>query len=103
MGESHVIGLLLATEEDWPSAFEALFAALEPEITYAGNRHTFDVQRITTEPFRLRAVPRYSLVIDRLAHWYWVPREWLKKVALMDDVYLMNNPFTFQAMEKHAA
>lgn len=103
MGESHVIGLLLGTEEDWPSAFEALFAALEPEITYAGNRHTFDVQRITTEPFRLRTVPRYSLVIDTLAHWYWVPREWLKKVALMDDVYLMNNPFTFQAMEKHAA
>ena len=21
----------------------------------------------------------------------------------MDDVYLLNNPFTFQAMEKHAA
>jgi hypothetical protein len=32
-----------------------------------------------------------------------VPREWLKKVALMDEVYLLNNPFTFQAMEKHAA
>ena len=31
------------------------------------------------------------------------PREWLKKVALMDDVYLLNSPFTFQAMEKHAA
>jgi len=30
-------------------------------------------------------------------------REWLKKVALMDDVYLLNSPFTFQAMEKHAA
>jgi hypothetical protein len=38
-----------------------------------------------------------------LAYWYYVPREWLKKVALMDDVYLLNNPFTFQAMEKHAA
>jgi hypothetical protein len=32
-----------------------------------------------------------------------VPREWLKKVSLMDDVYLLNNPFTFQAMEKHSA
>jgi biotin carboxylase len=42
-------------------------------------------------------------VIDRLAHWYYVPREWLKKVAMMDGVYLLNNPFTFQAMEKHAA
>jgi hypothetical protein len=32
-----------------------------------------------------------------------VPREWLKKVALMDSVYLLNSPFTFQSMEKHAA
>ena len=47
--------------------------------------------------------PRHALVIDRLAHWYYVPREWIKKIALMDGVYLMNNPFTFQAMEKHSA
>ena len=43
------------------------------------------------------------MVIDRLAYWYYHPREWLKKVALMDDVYLMNSPFTFQSMEKHSA
>jgi hypothetical protein len=55
------------------------------------------------EPFDLRYVPRYDLVIDRLAWWYHLPREWLKKISLMDDVYLLNNPFTFQAMEKHAA
>jgi hypothetical protein len=42
-------------------------------------------------------------VIDRLGWWYDLPREWLKKVSLMDDVYLLNNPFTFQAMEKHSA
>ena len=42
-------------------------------------------------------------MIDRLAYWYYHPREWLKKVALMDDVYLLNSPFTFQSMEKHAA
>ena len=42
-------------------------------------------------------------MIDRLAWWYDLPREWLKKIALMDDVYLLNNPFTFQAMEKHSA
>ena len=60
-------------------------------------------ERITIEPFDLRDKPRYDLVVDRLAWWYFVPREWLKKVALMDDVYLLNSPFTFQAMEKHAA
>jgi hypothetical protein len=66
-------------------------------------RHRYDVERITIEPFDLRQPSRYSLVVDRLAYWYYVPREWLKKVALMDDVYLLNNPFTFQSMEKHAA
>ncbi len=65
--------------------------------------HTFTTERVTNEPFDLRARPRYALVIDRLAWWYDLPREWLKKVALMDDVYLLNNPFTFQAMEKHSA
>jgi hypothetical protein len=95
--------MLLGTEEDWPGAFEALMRELGPRIDHAGEAHTFATDRITIEPFDLRAVPRYSLVIDRLAHWYYVPREWLKKIALMDDVYLMNNPFTFQAMEKHSA
>jgi len=63
----------------------------------------FDTERLTIEPFSLRAKPRTDLVIDRLAYWYYHPREWLKKIALMNDVYLLNSPFTFQAMEKHAA
>ena len=96
--EHHVIGLLLGTEEDWPAAFEELIRRLGP---VAG--HTFETERITNEPFDLRATPRHSLVIDRLGWWYVLPREWLKKVSLMDDVYLLNNPFTFQAMEKHSA
>ena len=58
---------------------------------------------MTIEPFDLRAKPRHDLVIDRLAYWYYHPREWLKKAALTDDVYLLNSPFTFQSMEKHAA
>jgi hypothetical protein len=68
-----------------------------------GARHRIDVERLTIEPFDLRDKPRYELVVDRLAYWYYHPREWLKKVALMDDVYLLNSPFTFQSMEKHAA
>jgi hypothetical protein len=98
----HLIGLLLGTEEDWPSAFEALARRLGP-IRYRGETHELATERIVNEPFDLRSRPRYSLVIDRLAWWYDMPREWLKKIALMDDVYLLNNPFTFQAMEKHAA
>ena len=99
----HLIGLLLGTENDWPSVFEHLVRRTGRVEDGAGNGHTFDVERITVEPFDLRYEPSYDLVIDRLAYWYYHPREWLKKVALMDDVYLLNSPFTFQAMEKHAA
>ena len=98
----HLIGLLLGTEEDWPRAFEALVGRLGP-VRWRGEEHRLTTERIVNEPFDLRAKPRYSLVIDRLAWWYDLPREWLKKISLGNDVYLLNNPFTFQAMEKHSA
>ena len=103
MPATHVIGLLLGAEEDWPAAFESLLERVAPSIAQGGVTHEFTTERVTIEPFNLRAVPRYSLVIDRLAWWYHMPREWLKKVALMNEVHLLNNPFTFQSMEKHAA
>src|SRR6476661_4729915 len=99
----HIIGLLLGTENDWPRAFEALTRRLGAVTDGGGNTHRVRTVRVTIEPFNLRDKPRHALVIDRLAYWYYVPREWLKKIALMDDVYLINNPFTFQSMEKHAA
>jgi hypothetical protein len=99
---SHCIGLVLGAEDDWPRAFEAITARLG-EFEWRGERHALDVSRVTYEPFDLRYAARYSLVLDRVGWWYLLPREWLKKVALMDDVYLLNNPFTFQSMEKHSA
>jgi hypothetical protein len=102
MANTHLIGLLLGTEEDWPTAFEAILSKLGP-VRWRGEEHEITAERIVNEPFDLRYTPRYSLVIDRLSWWYELPRAWLKKVALMDDVYLLNNPFTFQAMEKHSA
>jgi hypothetical protein len=98
----HLIGLLLGTEDDWSTTFERLVERLGP-LRWRGEEHTLQTERVTNEPFDLRMKPRHALVIDRLGWWYHVPREWLKKVALMDDVYLLNNPFTFQAMEKHSA
>jgi hypothetical protein len=103
MARTHLIGLLLGTEEDWSAAFETLIGRTASAIDHGGERHEFATERVTIEPFDLRMRPRHALVIDRLAHWYYVPREWIKKVALMDGVYLMNNPFTFQSMEKHSA
>jgi hypothetical protein len=102
VAHDHVVGLLLGTEDDWPTAFEQLVARVGP-FAYRGDRHELAVERIVNEPFDLRYRPRYELVIDRLAWWYHLPREWLKKIALMDGVYLLNNPFTFQSMEKHTA
>jgi hypothetical protein len=99
----HTIGLLLGTEDDWPRAYEALLRRLGTVSDDAGRSHRIRSVRVTIEPFNLRDKPRHDLVIDRLAYWYYHPREWLKKIALMDDVYLLNSPFTFQSMEKHAA
>ncbi len=99
----HLIGLLLGTEEDWPRAFDEILRRLGPVDGPGGAKHEFECERIIIEPFNLRDQPRYELVIDRLAYWYYHPREWLKKVALLDSVYLLNSPFTFQSMEKHAA
>jgi len=98
----HLIGLVLGAEEDWPAAFEQLVARVGT-FAWRGGTHELAVERVFNEPFDLRATPRYSLVLDRVGWWYLLPREWLKKVALMDDVYLLNNPFTFQSMEKHSA
>ena len=101
--QEHLIGLLLGAEGDWPRAFETLAGRLGVLTGPDGTSHQVNTERMTIEPFNLRDKPRQDLVIDRLAYWYYHPREWLKKAALMDDVYLLNSPFTFQSMEKHSA
>jgi hypothetical protein len=102
MSTNHLIGLLLGAEDDWPRAFEAILGRVGP-ITVGGETHDVTSERLTIEPFRLTDPVRPELVIDRLAHWYYHPREWLKKAALVNDTYLLNSPFTFQSMEKHSA
>ena len=99
----HLIGLLLGAEEDWPQAFEAILRRVGPVTDASGVVHDVESERLTIEPFELTDPVRPGLVIDRLAYWYYHPREWLKKAALMDGTYLLNSPFTFQSMEKHSA
>jgi hypothetical protein len=36
-----------------------------------------------------------------LTHWFNTSREWVKKISLMDGVYVLNNPWAVQSMEKH--
>lgn len=97
------IGLLLGDEEDWPGTLEALARRMAAPITYRRQSYQIQVERIRIHPFKLTAPTSYHLVIDRLAYWHFNPREWLKKAALVNKVYLLNNPFTFQSMEKHSA
>ena len=99
---NHLIGLLLGAEEDWPTAFEAILRGVGTVRTER-SEHTFTSERLTIEPFDLTDPVRSGLVIDRLAYWYYHPREWLKKASLVNQTYLLNSPFTFQSMEKHSA
>ncbi len=97
------IGLLIGDEEDWPTAFELLAHHMNRTYAYRGQTVEMEVERIRIHPFMLHQPSSYHLVIDRLAYWHYQPREWLKKAALLNGVYLLNNPFTFQSMEKHSA
>jgi len=51
---NHLLGLLLGTEEDWPTAFESIVRRLGPVTDAAGSQHRYDVERIVIEPFDLR-------------------------------------------------
>jgi hypothetical protein len=65
-----------------------------------GDRVSFAVERVTIEPFDLRQPCNYDVVIDRLTHWFHTSREWIKKSVIMDDLYVFNNPWSVQSMEK---
>ncbi|MCB9742869.1 MAG: hypothetical protein H6741_05155 [Alphaproteobacteria bacterium] len=101
--ETRLIGLSLGADICWPAAYEELLRRLDLDITHQGKRLRFEVERVTVEPFNLRYTPRYDLVLDRLTHWYPVSREWVKKITLMDGVYVLNNPWAIQSMEKHTS
>ena len=50
---THLVGLLLGTEDDWPTAFETLISRLGPITDAKGRRHRIETERITIEPFDL--------------------------------------------------
>ena len=84
---THLIGLLLGAEEDWPRAFESILSLVGP-LDLDGTTHTFTSERLRIHPFDLTDPVRHELCIDRLAYWYYHPREWLKKAALMKPAAL---------------
>jgi hypothetical protein len=97
------IGLSLGADICWPIAFEEILRRLDPEIPVEGDKVRFEVERVTIEPFDLAQPSRYDIVIDRLTHWYPQSREWIKKCVIMDGVYVFNNPWSIQSMEKQTS
>ena len=95
------IGLSLGADLCWPASYEALIRLLDLKIPLGEDVVDFAVERVTVEPFDLAYKPKYDLVLDRITHWFFTSREWVKKIALMDGVYVLNNPWGIQAYEKH--
>lgn len=98
-----MIGLSLGADLCWPAAYEAILRKLDLQITVDGVDLDFEVERVQVEPYDLRYKPKYDLIMDRLTHWYMVSREWVKKAVLMDEVYVLNNPWSIQSYEKHTS
>lgn len=73
------------------------------KVDLNGDSIDFAVERVTIEPYSLTQAVKYDVVIDRLTHWYDTTREWIKKGVLLDDLYVFNNPWAVQSMEKHTS
>jgi hypothetical protein len=94
------IGLSLGADICWPICYEALLKKLDLTLRIGGDTVRFESERVYIEPFDLRQDCRYDVVIDRLTHWYHTSREWIKKAILVNDLYVFNNPWSLQSMEK---
>lgn len=94
------IGLSLGADICWPIAYTEILKRLDLAIPHGQDTVRVAVERMTIEPFDLEEHTPYDVVIDRLTHWYNVRREWIKKAVLLDDVYVFNNPWSVQSMEK---
>jgi hypothetical protein len=97
------IGLSLGADLCWPACYEAIMRRLDLHIPVAEGTARFEVERVSIEPFDLRQPCKYDVVIDRLTHWYHTSREWIKKAVIMNGLYVFNNPWSVQSMEKHTA
>lgn len=94
------IGLSLGADLCWPKCYEEILRQMNLEVTHDGDNVRFEINRVSIEPYSLDQGCEYDVVIDRLTHWYHTSREWIKKSILMDGLYVYNNPWSIQSMEK---
>jgi hypothetical protein len=95
-----LIGLSLGADVDWPICYEEILKKLDLKIPHNGDTIELATERVTIEPYDLQQPCKYTVVMDRLTHWYHTSREWIKKAIILDDLYVLNNPWAIQAMEK---
>jgi hypothetical protein len=97
------IGLSLGADICWPICYEALLKQLDLRIPVGDDTVHIESERVFIEPFNLSQDVSYDVVIDRLTHWYHTSREWIKKGILVNDLYVYNNPWSLQSMEKQTS
>jgi len=97
------IGLSLGADDCWPLCYEDILEELDLVLRIGGETVRFEVERLGIAPFSLSRPVKYDLVIDRLTHWYSTSREWIKKAVSMDGLYVFNNPWSVQSMEKQTS
>ena len=97
------IGLSLGADDCWPICYEDILERLDLSLRIGKDTIRFESERLAIEPFDLQQPTRYDVVIDRLTHWYDLSREWIKKAVLLDGLYVFNNPWSVQSMEKHTS
>ncbi|MCZ6560431.1 MAG: hypothetical protein O6931_06050 [Gammaproteobacteria bacterium] len=97
------IGLSLGADICWPICYEALLKRLDLKLSIGDDTISFEVDRVYIEPFDLRQECQYDVVIDRLTHWFHTSREWIKKAILVNNLYVYNNPWSIQSMEKQTS
>ncbi len=105
---SRLIGLSLGADICWPGAYEQILRNMDLQIAWQGadgqpEKVRVACERVSIEPFDLRQPVRHHVVVDRLTHWFHTSREWIKKGILMDGLYVLNNPWSVQSMEKHTS
>ncbi len=100
---TRTIGLSLGADLCWPACYEQIIDRLKLSLPMGDEQVRFAVERVTVEPFRLTQPCKYDVVLDRLTHWFHTSREWIKKAVIMDGLYVLNNPWSLQSMEKHTS
>ena len=101
MPQTRRIGLSLGADLCWPACYEEIVSRLNLSLPQGTDTVDFAIERVQVEPYALRRKVKYDVVLDRITHWFMTTREWVKKIALMDDTYVLNNPWMIQSAEKH--